>query len=40
VLGEEELSRAGFSPDIFRNLNTPEQWEEAVTNHQRRTTND
>jgi molybdopterin-guanine dinucleotide biosynthesis protein A len=29
VLAEEELSRAGFSPQIFRNLNTPEQWEEA-----------
>ena len=29
VLDEAELSRAGFSPDIFRNLNTPEHWEEA-----------
>jgi molybdopterin-guanine dinucleotide biosynthesis protein A len=29
VLDEGELSRAGFSPDIFRNLNTPEHWEEA-----------
>src|SRR4029077_14438221 len=29
VLDEGELTRAGFSPDIFRNLNTPEHWEEA-----------
>ena len=46
VLEEEELSRAGFSPEIFRNLNTPEQWEEAkmkhipVTADHRRTSND
>jgi molybdopterin-guanine dinucleotide biosynthesis protein A len=29
VLDEGELTRAGFSPDIFRNLNTPEHWEKA-----------
>jgi len=29
VLDEGELTRTGFSPDIFRNLNTPEHWEEA-----------
>lgn len=29
VLGEEELSQAGFSAEMFRNLNTPEEWEEA-----------
>jgi molybdenum cofactor guanylyltransferase len=29
VLDEGELMKAGFSPDIFRNLNTPEHWEEA-----------
>jgi molybdopterin-guanine dinucleotide biosynthesis protein A len=29
VLDEGELSRAGFSLDIFRNLNTLEHWEEA-----------
>ena len=29
LLDEGELTRAGFSPDIFRNLNTPEHWEEA-----------
>jgi molybdenum cofactor guanylyltransferase len=29
VLGEEELSQAGFSGDMFRNLNTPSEWEEA-----------
>jgi molybdopterin-guanine dinucleotide biosynthesis protein A len=28
VIGEDELSRAGFSSAIFRNLNTPEQLEE------------
>jgi molybdopterin-guanine dinucleotide biosynthesis protein A len=28
VLDEGELSRAGFLPDIFRNLNTLEHWEE------------
>jgi molybdopterin-guanine dinucleotide biosynthesis protein A len=26
VIGEEELSRAGFSGEMFRNLNTPEDW--------------
>jgi molybdenum cofactor guanylyltransferase len=29
VIGEEELETAGFSPRIFRNLNTPEELEEA-----------
>jgi molybdopterin-guanine dinucleotide biosynthesis protein A len=27
VIEEEELKRSGFSPDIFRNLNTPEELE-------------
>ena len=27
VIDEDELTRAGFSPSIFRNLNTPEDWE-------------
>ena len=26
VITEEELTRAGFTPAIFRNLNTPEDW--------------
>jgi molybdopterin-guanine dinucleotide biosynthesis protein A len=26
VIGEEELSRAGFSEEMFHNLNTPEDW--------------
>lgn len=29
VLSEEELQKSGFSPEMFRNLNTPEQWEQA-----------
>jgi molybdopterin-guanine dinucleotide biosynthesis protein A len=29
VIEEEELSRAGFSREMFRNLNTQEEWEEA-----------
>jgi molybdenum cofactor guanylyltransferase len=29
VLGEDELASAGFHPSIFRNLNTPAEWEEA-----------
>ena len=29
VLGEEELSRAGFGAEMFRNLNTPSEWEQA-----------
>jgi len=27
VIDEDELIRVGFSPSIFRNLNTPEDWE-------------
>jgi molybdopterin-guanine dinucleotide biosynthesis protein A len=29
VVGEEDLSRAGFSAEMFRNLNTPDEWEQA-----------
>lgn len=29
VIDEEELVRAGFSAEMFRNLNTPEEWEKA-----------
>jgi len=29
VISEEELSAAGFDAAIFRNLNTPEEWEQA-----------
>jgi molybdopterin-guanine dinucleotide biosynthesis protein A len=35
VIDEDELVRAGFSLDIFRNLNTPEELE--VANLSRRT---
>jgi hypothetical protein len=28
MIGEEELESAGFSGDIFRNLNTPEELQE------------
>jgi molybdopterin-guanine dinucleotide biosynthesis protein A len=31
VIEEEELSPAGFSGEMFRNLNTQEEWEEAKT---------
>jgi molybdopterin-guanine dinucleotide biosynthesis protein A len=29
VIEEDELLRAGFSSEMFRNLNTPEEWEKA-----------
>src|SRR5450631_700723 len=29
VLEEQELARMGFGPEMFRNLNTPEEWEMA-----------
>ena len=29
VIEEAEFTRAGFSPDMFRNLNTPEEWNQA-----------
>jgi molybdenum cofactor guanylyltransferase len=29
VIGEDELQRAGFSAEMFRNLNTPEEFESA-----------
>ncbi|MGH9512848.1 MAG: molybdenum cofactor guanylyltransferase [Terriglobales bacterium] len=29
VISEEEIARLGFNPDMFRNLNTPEEWEQA-----------
>src|SRR6202049_3189187 len=35
VIDEDELVQAGFSPDIFRNLNTPQELE--VANTSRRT---
>jgi molybdenum cofactor guanylyltransferase len=30
ILGPEELSEAGFSAEMFRNLNTPEEFDEAA----------
>ena len=30
VISEEELVRMGFSPRMFRNLNTPEEWRKAA----------
>ncbi len=32
VIEEDELSRLGLSAEIFRNLNTPEEWERARIN--------
>jgi molybdopterin-guanine dinucleotide biosynthesis protein A len=29
VVEEEDLKRAGFSAEVFRNVNTPEDWEQA-----------
>jgi molybdopterin-guanine dinucleotide biosynthesis protein A len=29
VLEEDEMKRAGFATEMFRNLNTPEDWEQA-----------
>jgi molybdopterin-guanine dinucleotide biosynthesis protein A len=29
VIGQEELEQEGFSGEMFRNLNTPEDWEAA-----------
>jgi len=29
IIGDQEFTHAGFSPLIFRNLNTPEEWERA-----------
>jgi molybdopterin-guanine dinucleotide biosynthesis protein A len=29
ALEERDLARRGFSPDMFRNVNTPEEWSEA-----------
>lgn len=29
IVGEDELIRVGFSPAMFRNLNTPEDWQQA-----------
>jgi hypothetical protein len=29
AIGEEELRSAGFSPEVFRNLNTPEELADA-----------
>jgi molybdopterin-guanine dinucleotide biosynthesis protein A len=36
VIDEDELVRAGFSPDVFRNLNTPEELEVANTSRRAR----
>jgi len=33
VIEEDELLRAGFSVEIFRNLNTPDDWEKAKNLH-------
>jgi molybdopterin-guanine dinucleotide biosynthesis protein A len=33
VIEEDELVRAGFSAEMFRNLNTPEEWEKAKGLH-------
>ena len=33
ILEEDELRKAGFSPEIFRNLNTPEELERAKGEH-------
>jgi len=33
VVGEEELSQAGFSAEMLRSLNKPEEWEEAKSKH-------
>ena len=35
VIEESELKDAGFSPSIFRNLNTPQELESARTSHSR-----
>ncbi|HEX8817838.1 MAG TPA: molybdenum cofactor guanylyltransferase, partial [Terriglobales bacterium] len=29
IVNDAEIDRAGFSPELFRNLNTPEDWEQA-----------
>ena len=29
AIGEDELARMGFSAEMFRNLNTPEDWQRA-----------
>ncbi len=29
IIAEQELLHAGFSPALFRNVNTPEEWEKA-----------
>jgi molybdopterin-guanine dinucleotide biosynthesis protein A len=36
IIDERELTRAGFSPEMFRNLNTPEDLEEATARINRR----
>lgn len=36
VIHEDELTRAGFPPEMFRNLNTPEDLEEAMARINRR----
>ena len=33
VIEAKELLAEGFAEEMFRNLNTPEEWEEAKVNH-------
>ena len=35
IIGEEELVAAGFDISIFRNLNTPDEWEQAKQHFRR-----
>ena len=32
-LFDEELAKAGFGPGMFRNVNTPEDWQQALRSH-------
>ena len=36
VIEEPELQQLGFSPEMFRNLNTPDEWEEAQIKYRSR----
>jgi hypothetical protein len=36
VLEEDELIHAGFGVEIFRNLNTPQEWAEAKLDCEKR----
>jgi molybdenum cofactor guanylyltransferase len=35
IIEEEQLTKAGFSSEMFRNLNTPEEWKEVSSDGQR-----